>query len=84
MTNNPLDRPPVLQPRVKEIVDSFRDIYDVCLDHGNVLARKHTDTDRAFYTLAPEIGRDLFASVMRQMAMEMKDAVSGMGGRPGV
>jgi tRNA A22 N-methylase len=81
---NPLDRPPVLHPRAKEIVDSFRDIYDVCLDHGSVLARKHTDNERAFNALAPEVGRDLFASVMRQMAMEIKDAVSGMGGRSGV
>jgi hypothetical protein len=69
---------------VKEIVEAFRDIYDTCLDYGNVLARKHTDTDRAFYTLAPEIGRDLFASVMRQMAEEQRNAVSGMGGRSGI
>jgi len=81
---NPLDRPPVLDPRSKEIVEKFRDIYDACLDCGTVLARKHTSTDRAFDALAPEIGRDLFATVMRQMAMESKDALSGMGRRPGL
>ena len=67
---NPNDPPPVLPPKVKAIVQEHRDLYDVCLDYGNMLARRHTDNERAFNALAPEVGRDLFASVMRRLTTE--------------